>query len=230
MDKTNINLHADHRKRMKARFLAHGLASFDAHEILEMLLYYALPRRDTNGIGHELIRKFGSLSSVFDAPVEELCTVDGVSEHSAILIKMIPQLAREYMNDLDSDKETFCDYDKAGSFFASKFIGSVTEEVYIALFDNGMHLIDCKKGNVGEVNSSSVSIRNLVSYALGKNASFVMLAHNHPGGTVIPSGDDLNVTKACETALNMVDVKLAEHYVVSGSRYMGIVRMRRNME
>lgn len=219
------NIHQDHRKRLKARFLSQGLSNFDSHEILELLLCYALPRCDTNPIGHELLKRFGSLSAVFDAPIDQLCKVEGISEHSAILIKLIPQLAREYISDMNTEKETFSDYDKAGRYFISKFIGSVKEEVYVALFDNGMHMIDCMMLNEGEVNSSQVSIRSIVSFALNKNASFVMLAHNHPHGTIIPSSDDLTTTRACETALGIVGIKLSEHYIISGNRYMGILHM-----
>ncbi len=220
------NIHEDHRKRMKARFLSHGFSAFEPHEILEMLLYYPLPRKDTNGIAHELISRFGSISGAFDAPIEKLCEISGISEHTAILFKMIPQLAKVYICDSNSEKESFSDYDEAGSFFMSKFIGALNEKLYAAFFDNGMHLIDCVLVGDGDVNSSQVSIRRIVSEALSKDASFVMLAHNHPKGTVIPSADDLNVTNACEMALNMVGIKLSEHFIVAGGKYMGIYRMR----
>lgn len=220
------NIHSDHRKRMKARFLSRGLSEFEQHEMLELLLYYALPRKDTNALGHELIARFGSLSGVFDAPIERLCEVPGVSEHTAILLKMVPQLAKEYMCDVDREKDDFTDYDKSGQFFVSRFIGCCNERLYAAYFDNGMHLIDCVLVNEGDVNSSQVSIRKIVSCALEKNASSVALAHNHPGGTVIPSADDLNVTNACEMALSTVGIKLVEHFIVAGGKYMGICYMR----
>lgn len=220
------NHHHDHRKRMKAKFLSHGFSAFEPHEILEMLLYYALPRIDTNPIAHELISRFGSISAVFDAPIGKLCEVPGISEHTAILIKMVPQLAKEYMCDTNSEKKSFSDYDTAGHFFVSKFIGVLNERLYAAYFDNGMHLIGIVLISDGDVNSSQVSVRKIVSEALAENASFVMLAHNHPGGTVIPSADDLNVTNACEIALDMVGVKLAEHFIIAGGRYMGICQMR----
>ncbi len=221
--------HKDHRSRMKAKFLSHGFSAFEQHEIIEMILYYAIPRKDTNPIAHELISRFGSISGVFDAPIERLCEVEGVSEHTAILLKMIPMLAKEYMCDSDSEKESFADYDTVGQFFVSNFIGILNERLYAAYFDNGMHLLDLVIIGEGDVNSSQVSVRKIVSEDLSKNASFVMLAHNHPGGTVIPSADDLNVTNACEMALDMVGVKLSEHFIVSGKRYMGICRMRSNV-
>ena len=223
------NIHADHRKRMKAKFLSHGFSSFDHHEIIEMLLYYALPRKDTNLIAHELVSRFGSLSGVFDAPIEKLCEVPGVSEHTAVLLKMVPQLAKEYMCDSNRERESYASYDKAGSFFVSKFIGALNEKLYAAYFDNGMHLLDFTLVSEGDVNTSYVNIRKIVSEALSKNASHVMLAHNHPGGAAIPSADDLNATKACEVALSVVGIKLVEHYIIAGGGYIGILHTRANI-
>jgi DNA repair protein RadC len=228
--KQNKSIHADHRKRVKARFMEYGFSGFEDHEILEMLLYYALPRKDTNIIGHKLIETFGSISAVFDAPIHELSKIDGISEHTSILIKMIPQLAKVYIEDKNAEKASLSNYDEAGKFFTTKFIGLTNECFFVAFLDNGMHLIDCVLMNSGDVNSSQVSLRKIASQALEKNASFVMLAHNHPSGTVIPSGDDLSVTKACAAALDIIGVKLSEHYIVSGEKFMGILKMRASYE
>ena len=95
--------------------------------------------------------------------------------------------------------------------------------------DNGYHLLDCVKISEGIVNASAISIRKIATLALLRNASFVMLAHNHPGGTVIPSGDDLNVTRALSAALELLSVHLTEHYIVAGEQYVGILKMRLGM-
>lgn len=224
------NLHADHRSRMKARFRKEGFENMRQHEMLEMLLYYSIPRKDTNEIAHTLIAKYGSLSGVFDAPISSLCEVKGISEHSATLIKMIPLLAKEYISDLGKDRKNYSDYAETGEFFVSKFIGAVREQLYAAYFDNGMHLIDCVKISEGAVNSSDVNIRDIVTGALSKDASFVVIAHNHPKGVLIPSGEDLDTTRACATALSLINVTLREHYIVSGTNYMGIIKMRSGTE
>lgn len=224
--KETTNIHENHRKRIKEKFLSSGFEHMQQHEILEMLLYYSIPRKDTNEIAHLLINKFGSLSGVFDASVESLCEVSGISLHSAILFKMIPALSREYLGDISKDNKTVFNYESAGDFFVSKFLGTNRETLYAAYFDNGMHLIACTKIGEGTVNSSDVNIRTIATEALSCDASFVMLAHNHPKGVLIPSGDDLDTTHACEAALSLVNVRLAEHYIVSGSKYMGIKKMR----
>lgn len=218
------NLHKDHRKRVKKRFLNTGFESFEKHEMLELLLYYSIPRKDTNAIAHRLIDTFGSLSAVFDAPVEKLCEVDGISEHTAVLIKMIPQLAREYAADIDLDKKSFSDYFELGEFFVSKFLGETKEKLYAAFFDNGMHMLDCIKLSEGNINSTDANIRSLSYNAIRLDCSFVALAHNHPNSLPIPSVEDLDVTKACRLALKLVDVELVEHYIVSGGRFMGVVK------
>ena len=89
-------MHKEHRSRMKNRFLAEGIDSFEPHEILELLLYYSIPQKDTNELAHTLIDRFGKLSAVFDAPYDDLLSVPGVSEHTATLIKLIPALSRRY--------------------------------------------------------------------------------------------------------------------------------------
>lgn len=222
----NKNPHLLHRKRLKGRFYDSGFSGFSDHEILELLLCYALPRQDTNVIGHRLMERFGSLSGVFDADFRELCQVSGISEHSALLLKMVPELAKAYLADKGREVKTYGSYDDAGRYFVTLFIGSTVEEFYAAFLDNGYHLLDCVKISEGVVNASQVSIRKVASLALSKNASFVMLAHNHPGGTVIPSGDDLNTTRACSAALEILGITLSEHYIVSGEQYMGILHMR----
>ena len=226
---TNLNPHLLHRKRLKSRFLQGGFSGFSEHERLELLLCYALPRQDTNAIGHALIDRFGSLSRVMDADMRELCEISGISEHSALLLKMIPELCRAYLTDKGKAVKSYEDYDDAGRFFVNRFVGVSSEEVYAAFLDNGYHLLDCVKISEGIVNASAISIRKIATLALLRNASFVMLAHNHPGGTVIPSSDDLNVTRALSAALELLSVHLAEHYIVAGEQYVGILKMRLGM-
>lgn len=222
--KPTKNVHSDHRLRMKERFLKQGLSTFHSHEILEMLLYYALPRKDTNALAHDLIRHFGSLNEVFDATPQQLCEVSGVSEHTAILIKMIPQLAQKYMSEVSIKKENLADYDSAGRYFVSAFVGEIRERVLAAYLDNGMNLIKMSVIGDGDVNASQVSVRKIVSEALANDAAFLILAHNHPHGTILPSNDDLTCTNICGNALSVVGIKLVEHYVIAGNRYMGIIK------
>lgn len=227
MDK---NVHARHRQRLKERFLKDGFDSFSPHEILEFLLFYALPRKDTNAIGHQLVKKFGSLSRVFEAPIEELEKIEGISTHSAILIKMIPIISREYMKDKMDIGTSAAGYKEMGEYFASRFIGVVSEQVVVALLDNSKRVIDIVTLHEGSVSSSAVDVRKIAQLALMKNAPSIILAHNHPGGAALPSPDDIMTTRAISKALELLDIELLEHYVVADEKYIGVRHMLDNTQ
>ena len=218
--------HSDHRKRMKHRFLEQGFDSFNDHEKLEFLLYYALPRQDTNPIGHALIERFGSLSGVFDASIDQLCEVKGVSEHTAILIKLMPQLMRSYLCDSKKDRKNISDEKAAAEYFCTKFLGITSEEIHAAFLDSSMNILDCTDIGYGVTANAQVNVKKLVATAIATNCANVIIAHNHPGGVAIPSGSDLNTTTSCRLALEMIGVRLVEHYVISGNSYVGIINMK----
>ena len=119
-DNITPELHKNHRMRVKERFLREGLSSFADHEVLELLLFYSIPQGDVNPLAHRLIDKFKTPSAVFNASLEELCEVDGIGEHTAILIKMIPQISG-YHNSLfvREKKQLFTSCREKGSFCSS---------------------------------------------------------------------------------------------------------------
>ena len=152
-------MHKEHRIRVKNRFLAEGFDHFEPHNILEMLLFYAIPQKDTNELAHSLINRFGSLEKVFDASFEELMTVPGIKEHSATLIKMIPSLARVYYMEKNKAGESLTNLDAWGQYFVNRYIGIEVETVFLLLLDNKFNIIECAKIHEGSVNSSAISIR-----------------------------------------------------------------------
>ena len=154
--------HEGHRERLKNRFLSDGLKGFEKHNILELLLFYSIPRQDTNEIAHDLLDKFGSLKGVFDADFNELIKVKGIKENSATLIKLIPQLAQAYISEDCDDEEMIFDHaDKIGSFLTKKYIGETKEVVYLMILDNKFRLIKLVKLAEGSVNSSRIEPRNV---------------------------------------------------------------------
>lgn len=224
--KSNVdgeNLHKEHRERMKARFLSDGLDVFEPHNVLELLLFYSIPRRDTNVTAHRLIEKFGSLHSVFDAPYGELLSVEGISEHSATLIKLVPALLNKYSADKNSTRVRISSLDEAGQYLVNRFDGIGVETVYLMLLDNKSDLIDCVKIHEGSVNSSAITTRVLVETALFKHASSVILAHNHPHGIALPSSDDLFTTRTVKNAFDAVGVNMLAHLIVAGKSYCDIL-------
>lgn len=227
--KSNIadeNFHKEHRERMKARFISDGIDVFEPHNVLELLLFYSIPRRDTNVTAHRLIDKFGSLHSVFDAPYEELLSVEGISEHSATLIKLIPALLNRYSADKNMAKVNISALDDAGRYLVNRYEGIGVETVYLMLLDNKNDLIDCVKIHEGSVNSSAITTRVLVETALFKHASSVILAHNHPRGIALPSSDDLHTTRTVKNAFDAVGVNMLAHIIVAGGSFCDILEHR----
>ena len=217
-----MNLHEGHRQRLKERFIKNGLGSFEDHNILELLLFFSVPRNDTNEIGHRLLQRFGSISNVFDAPVEELCKVDGIGMHSATLIKLIPELCSIYNVDKTENIEIVSSTNAAGKFFVPRFMGKNDEEVHILLLDDKKKIIKSEMVSKGTVNASAVSIRKIVSFAVNSNATAVILAHNHPGGVALPSSNDIVVTRRIYNALKIMEINLCDHIIVAGDDFVSM--------
>jgi len=209
---------------MKNRFLTHGLDNFDDHNVLELLLFYALPRGDVNELAHELINRFGKLADVFDAPIEELKKVNGVGDNTATLIKLIPQICRRYMisRSVSGDDIHITDSKKAGAFIVPYFYGEREETVYMICLDAKCKVINCRMLFRCEVNSANVSIRKIVEIALAYKATSVILAHNHPSGIAIPSREDERTTERVMEALKAVDIILADHIVVADEDFVSM--------
>ena len=217
-------VHSGHRDRIKNKFLNEGLDNFEPHAVLELLLYYGIPLKDTNPIGHALLRKFGSLSGVFDVPYEELVKVDGVGKSAATLIKLIPQICRRYQENLDKDKNIIFSYNEAGKLLVHKFIGRSDEVIVLMLLDSRNRMIFCSVVNEGTVTNANIYIKKIVGLAVEYNAVYAILSHNHPSGDCMPSKQDLSSTRGIYDALNTVDVKLIDHIIVCGTDYFSIAK------
>ncbi len=209
------NLHEGHRNRLKNRFLENGLDSFQQHNILELLLFYSIPRRDTNDIAHELIERFGSLSAVFDADVEELTKVSYITENSATLIKLIPAISRAYLMDKASHIKKMNNVDLIKQYLVSLFHGEKNEVVYILLLNNNLDLVCHHKIHEGSVNSALVDVRRVMELVFKANASMVILAHNHPNGTAFPSMEDIQTTGNLMSIFQPFNIPIIEHFVVN---------------
>lgn len=217
-------VHSGHRERVKNKFLKEGLDGFESHAVLELLLYYGIPLKDTNTIGHTLIQKFGSLSSVFDAPYEELIKVDGIGKSAATLIKLIPQLCRRYQENLDKDKNWIFSYDEAGKLLINKFIGRTDEVIVLMLLDSRNRMIYCDVINEGTATTANIYVKKIVKLAVQYNAVYAILSHNHPSGHCIPSKQDMNSTMWIYEALKTVEIKLIDHVIVGGHDYFSMAK------
>jgi len=218
-----MSIHDGHRERLKKRFCEEGLDNFQQHEALELLLYYALPRNNTNPIAHELINSFGSLSQVLDANLEELVQIKGISRNVAVLMKLVTEMGRYYAVNRRGQIKTLDTIDDCGAYLLPYFTNRTNETVFLLSLDAKRKVLSCLKVGEGSINSANVSIRRIVEMALASKASTVVLAHNHPSGIAIPSREDIATTRRVAAALSMVDVILAVHIVVADDDYVSMV-------
>lgn len=216
-----MGVHDGHRQRRLASFLQNGFESMHPHEVLEILLFYAIPRRDTNPIAHQLLDSFGSLSAVFDAPYEELLKVDGVGPNAAALLKMVPQLAQVYLSDVHSTEVINSKEDLARALLP-RFVGRKQETVYLLCLDNKRKVTACILIGEGSVNSSAINLRRVLEQAVRHNAASIVLAHNHPGGIALPSSEDLATTHALIRLCDTIGVPLLDHLIVADGDYVSL--------
>lgn len=217
-----MGIHDGHREKMRRRFLQGGLDNFADHEALELLLFYAIPRRDTNPIAHALMERYGSLSAVLSAPVEDLQKVEGIGESAAILLRLAPLLTRKARL-AEREKETILNSsERAGKYLLERFAGEKHEVIYQLCLDRKGKLLACKRLGEGGVAGADLNIRLLVSNALLTSASAVILSHNHPSGVALPSPDDYATTDRAKEALATIGVALADHIIVADGDFVSM--------
>ena len=220
----NPSIHTGHRQRLKTRFLETGLDSFTDVQALELLLFYAIPQKDTNPIAHTLLKRFGSLSQVLDADTEELVKVPGISGHTATLLRLVTELGRFYQVDSAQRTEVLTSLDACGAYLVPRFFGRKVETVFLLCLDAKCRVLCCREIGEGSVNAASISVRKVVETALSVKATTVVLAHNHPSGVALPSADDVQTTRRIAAALSAVEVILIDHIVVAEGDYISMAQ------
>lgn len=217
--KNSSDIHKDHRKRVRARFIQDGnLDSFQYHQILELLLFYAVPRKDTNELAHNLLNEYGSFHELLNAKPEELMKRCNLTEPAAVLLSIIPHISRKYLNSTwDMNKSSsFSSFSTASEYLNSILAGKPYESFYMLCLDAHKRLKKCVKISDGNSNSSPIYIDNVLSSALLYKASFVIIGHNHPGGTLKPSSNDVAVTRKIRDTLKPFAIRVLDHIIVCG--------------
>ena len=216
-----MSLHDGHRQRLKARFKKEGLDHFENHQVLELLLFYCVPRQDTNPIAHRLIDQFGSVKAVLTASAAELKRVEGVGDNIVQFLRLFRETERfcgmESPDEIILDKRELC-----GKYMVPFFGNKKNETVYLLCLDAKCKAISCKLVGEGSVNSAGVPIRRIVEMALDEGATSVVLAHNHPSGIAIPSDADRVTTMRLARALSAVEITLVDHVVVADGDYVSM--------
>ncbi len=214
----DANPHVNHRSRLRSRFLHYGLDGFEPHNVLELLLFYSIPRRDTNPLAHALLSHFGEIERVFLTEEGELCRVKGIAERSARFlrdIRRIASLAVYYRR----DRTSYLSARKIGELFVRHFRKDPEEQVYLMLLNNRHELLCCDTVFRGSIHSREFGARQIMEYALLHHASYCILAHNHPGSVALPDTADLALTRELGDILPTFGVYLLEHYFVAGEQF-----------
>ncbi len=223
---SKAGIHDGHRERMRERFKQTGFDGMQEHEMLEMLLYYSIPRMNTNEFAHELIDHFGSLANVFEADCEELMKVKGVGENSAFLIKMMLPLFNAYSKSPDKKKSTvrFKSSSECGEYLCNYYSCITTEIVVVLCVDPNGKLLAMEKIGEGDAASCYVNLRKIVEIVLkNPQTAGVIIAHNHPKGMALPSREDINATTEIIKMLNNVNIKLIDHIIVAPDDYTSML-------
>jgi DNA repair protein RadC len=219
-----MSIHDGHRQRLKDRFAQEGLDGFEPHQVLELLLFYCVPRKDTNLIAHKLLDKFKTVEEVLTATPAELKKVTGVGENTANFIALLQALER-YRQDHQTNRPVILNtVEQCGRYLVPKFHNRRNEMVFLLCLDAKCKVICCKEVGEGSVNSASIPVRRLVEMALAANATSVVLAHNHPSGLAIPSEEDICTTRRIGFALNSVEIQLVDHIIVADGDFVSMAQ------
>ena len=205
--------HTGHRQRLKAEFLARGLEGWPDHKVLELLLCYAIPQGDVNGLAHELVERFGSLAGALDASVEELKKVPGVGDHTAVLLRMLPALLGRYQGSRARLAAVINWPEDAYAWLEPYFFGARNEMVYVLCLDGKRQVLGVRRVAEGSIEMAQVNTRRIAEEALGLRAARIYVAHNHVSNLALPSQADWLVTDVLRAALAPIGIHLEDHLI-----------------
>jgi len=226
------NPHAGHRQRFRTRYIkGGGLDAFADHEVVEFLLYYGIPQKNTNQIAHKILKEFGKLHNLFEASPKQIMARTGLTENTATLLSMVSQLAKRYQYDKWEKRIVFEDSKQIGEYMKIAFIDQSLECFYMMCLDNGMALRGLELLEKGTLDSVELHPHKIVDFALMNKASYVVLAHNHPSGDERISEADLNATVDIVQQLRPFNVYVLDHFIMVGEKYIslaenGFMRMK----
>ncbi len=218
-------LHGGHRGRLKTRFLKEGMDGFADHQVLELLLFYAIPRLDTNPAAHRLLQRFGSISAVLEADPKDLAAVEGVGSNAAAFLSMIPQVTRRYFLDrVKHTRKALNTSEAAADYLVPLMAGRPEEVFYLVCLDSRLSVLYPALISEGTVKDALVHPRHVVEAAVRHKAASVILAHNHPAGSARPSAHDHKLTHNLVQALGGINVQVVDHIIVAGDQIYSFQR------
>lgn len=215
--------HSGHRQRMRERFAAQGLDGFAPHEVLELILFYAIPQRNVNPLAHALLEHFGSLHAVLEADTTELMRVPGVGEYAATLLTLFSHVAKRLDASRAGERETLRNRVAAEEHCVRLLSGLKQEHFYVVCLNGQMQVLADALVSRGSLSEVPAYPRLVADAALRHNAHSVVLCHNHPGGSVIPSHGDMETTRRLGELLSGIEVILADHIIVANGKALSMM-------
>ncbi|MDR0272907.1 MAG: DNA repair protein RadC [Clostridiales bacterium] len=226
------NPHVNHRKRVRERYRSQGLDGFAEHEVLELLLFHCYPRCDTNEIAHNMLQKFGSLHNLFEADIETLTATLNCSENVAVFLNLIPAVTKRYFFSKWGAGIIISNEKIAGEFAIDLFVGQTVESFYVICLNKKFKLINVARISKGTTDEAPVYSREIVREAIKNNATDLILTHNHPGGVIKPSRNDIDITRRIIEGVEIMNlgIKVIDHIVVCGDTYYSFAARRQHVQ
>lgn len=216
-----MGVHDGHRGRLRGKFLENGLSGFDDITTLELVLFYSVPRQDTNPIAHRLLDRFGSLSGVLNASQEELYDA-GLSDSTVALLKLMPEVVKKSAQKEKRSVKRITSPELASEYLIPKFMFDRDEKALLLCLDSNKKIIRCDEIARGVVNTVDLNVRLIAEKALQSKASSVILSHNHPDGSLTPSADDISTTQQLSKSLSLIGIQLDDHLIISGDSFTSL--------
>ncbi len=216
----------EHRKRLRERFQKNGIEGMHDYEILELLLTYAIPRKDVKPMAKELIKRFGGLSGVLDADQKELQTALGIGPISSTLMRLIKEICVAYLAEKMKERDVLSSPQAVLNFSRLKLAG-LPHETFMIIFLNAKNkVLDSEILYEGTVDRAVIYPRRIIEKALGHHAAGIILVHNHPSGDSEPSPEDKQLTRALADAVRTIDLRMLDHIIVGRDRYFSFAENR----
>jgi len=216
---TNEDRHEGHRKRLRERFLQSGISGFHDYEVVELLLSLGTPRKDCKQAAKEAIKRFKTLRGVLEAPLEELKKIKGIGAHSAFGMKLVQEVAREFLKARMMEKPFYKSSQEVFDYLYHAMRGLKKEVFKVLYLTSQNQIIDTYDLSEGTVNSSAVSPREVIEGAIRNNAAALIFVHNHPSGAIEPSTSDKGLTRELVYAGRIMHIKVLDHIIIGDNRY-----------
>ncbi len=220
-------IHDEHRKRVRAEILKNGIGEgVPLHKILEYLLFYSIPRKDTNETAHNLKNRFGSLSGILEADAYELKEVDGIGDNTVVLFRLIAEITKRYYLEKGPSHKSFRNTNELFNHLKAKYMGYKKEMFSVLSFNSSGELLALDFLGAGDVASVGISARMVVEKAIKNNAVCIMIAHNHPSGNALPSKEDIRTTELISNAMKTVGIPLMDHIIICNDDYVSLAQSK----